>query len=52
MGSKLLNLRTDAYKRRYASGADHGQNSTRTVERNTKRHVGLASVANGLCREE
>ena len=36
MGSELLNLAPGP--QRYASGADHGQNSTRTIERNTKRH--------------
>ena len=50
MGSKLLNLAPRP--QRYASGADHGQNSTRTIERNTKLRFVLASVANGLCCEQ
>lgn len=52
VGNKLFTVRLDPQKRLHASGADHGQNSSRAMERNTKRHFGLASIANGLCCED
>jgi hypothetical protein len=48
VGRILFKLLSDPQKRFYV---DHGLNSTRTVERNTKRHFVLASVANGRCYE-